>query len=444
MTGKFTFAPPTAKYVTFGCKLNFAETATIARILEQEAGIAECAPGSQPDFIVVNSCSVTAVADRKCRQTIRTLNRRYPQAAIVVTGCYAQLKPREVAELSGVAIVVGNHRKNELSQLIEAYNLDGTKQIAIEPSKDFKAFEPSCSRGNRTRYFLKIQDGCNYFCSYCAIPYARGRSRSPEIHDLVEQARKVAAEGGKEIVLTGVNIGHYGWGTDHDFYELITELDKVDGIERYRISSIEPNLLDERIVSFVAQSGKFMPHFHIPLQCGSDEVLRLMRRHYDTALFRQRVEMVRHYVPDAFIGIDIIVGMRGETDELFEQSRRFIESLDISRLHVFPYSEREGTAALNIPHPVDPAEKKRRLQAMLELSEDKEVAFSRRFKGSTRPVLFERFDNSTKILSGHTDNYLKIEVTASKGSSVNSIVPVIIGEPFPDANEGFVSKGVLV
>lgn len=218
----------------------------------------------------------------------------------------------------------------------------------------------------------------------------------------------------------------------------------MDGIERYRISSIEPNLLDERIVSFVAQSGKFMPHFHIPLQCGSDEVLRLMRRHYDTALFRQRVEMVRHYVPDAFIGIDIIVGMRGETDELFEQSRRFIESLDISRLHVFPYSEREGTAALNIPHAVDPAEKKRRLQAMLELSEDKEVAFSRRFKGSTRPVLFERFDNSTKILSGHTDNYLKIEVTASKGSSVNSIVPVIIGEPFPDANEGFVSKGVLV
>lgn len=443
MIDRFTFAPPTAKYITFGCKLNYAETATIARLLEEEAGISECGENDTPDYIVVNSCSVTAVADRKCRQTIRNLNRRYPQAAIVVTGCYAQLKPREVASLPGVAVIAGNDRKNELTQLIETFRHDAVQQIAVEKATDFKTFEPSCSRGNRTRYFLKVQDGCNYFCSYCTIPYARGRSRSPQIENLVAQARKASDEGGKEIVLTGVNIGHYGWGTEHDFFDLVTALEAVEGIERFRISSIEPNLLDERIIAFVAQSKKFMPHFHIPLQCGSDEVLRLMRRHYDTNLFAQRIEMVRRYLPDAFIGVDLIVGMRGETESLFEQSRRFVESLDISRLHVFPYSEREGTAALDIPHIVSPEEKKRRLQTMLDISNAKEEAFSLRFEGTARPVLFERFNPDTMTLSGHTDNYIKVDVHASSADLVNKIAPVIIGETLPDCNEGYYSKGTL-
>ncbi|MDE5804806.1 MAG: MiaB/RimO family radical SAM methylthiotransferase, partial [Paramuribaculum sp.] len=342
MTPTEIFGQKKALYHTFGCKLNFAETATLASMLA-ERGLAQAEKGERPDLIIVNSCSVTELADKKCRQMIRSWARRYPQVPIVVTGCYAQLKPQEVAALPGVVLVAGNDRKLKIADYVDRWLRDGVSRTEITLTKEIREFTPSCSRGDRTRYFLKVQDGCDYFCSYCTIPYARGRSRSGSIESLVAQAEAVAAEGGKEIVITGVNIGDFGKGTDRTFFDLIRSLDEVDGIERYRISSIEPNLLTDEMIEWVAGSKRFMPHFHIPLQNGNDEVLRLMRRRYDTALFRHRIETIRRHIPDAFIGVDLIVGARGETRELFEASRDFIDSLDITRLPIFPYSERPGT-----------------------------------------------------------------------------------------------------
>lgn len=398
-----------ALYHTFGCKLNFAETATLAGLLDAR-GIRTAKTGDVPDLIIINSCSVTALADKKCRQTIRSFSRQYPDAPIIVTGCYAQLRPQEVASLPNVVIVAGNDRKMLVADYVERWLKDAAAKTEITSYKEITEFSPSCSCGDRTRYFLKVQDGCDYFCSYCTIPYARGRSRSASIDFLVGQAAQVAAEGGKEIVLTGINIGDFGKGRDDNFFDLIRRLDEVDGIERYRISSIEPNLLTDEMIEWVATSRRFMPHFHIPLQNGDDTVLKLMRRRYDTALFRHRVETIRRYMPDAFIGVDLMVGARGETEECFNRSRDFVDSLDISRLHVFPYSERPGTRALvDIDYVVPQEEKHRRAAVMGEISDRKLSGFNRRFLGAERKVLAEHTAHG-KSMYGFTDNYIKVRM----------------------------------
>lgn len=409
-----------------GCKLNFSETSTIGKMLA-ERGVRSARAGEVPDICVVNTCTVTELANKKCRQEIRRLASKYPEAVIVVTGCYAQLKSEEVAGIDGVDIVVGNDQKEEIVDYLDRWFAERQPVVKVTPLKDMKRFIPSCSRGDRTRYFLKVQDGCDYYCSYCTIPRARGRSRSGSIADLVEQARGAAAEGGKEIVITGVNIGDFGKGTNETFFDLVKALDEVEGIERYRISSIEPDLLTDEIISFVAGSKRFMPHFHIPLQSGSDAMLKLMRRHYDRQLFADKIAKIRREIPDAFIGVDLITGMRGETDEIFEDSKEFIASLDISRLHVFTYSERPGTMALNITPVVDQQTKHLRTRKMMALSDKELDAFTRRYLGTVRPVLFEHTtDGGT--MKGFTDNYLRIEVPADE-SLVNRVAMVRLVEP---------------
>lgn len=425
MIDNSTFGNSTALFHTFGCKLNFSETSSVARMFS-EKGIRRVQSGETPDIVVVNTCSVTDVADKKCRQAINRFARLYPEAVIVVTGCYAQLKSDEIAAIHGVDIVAGTDRKLELLDYLDRWLENRRTESYITPLTDICKFDPSCSRGDRTRYFLKVQDGCDYWCSYCTIPKARGRSRSGTIESIVDQARQVAEEGGREIVLTGVNIGDFGKGRDDTFFDLIKALDNVDGIERYRISSIEPNLLTDEMIEWVASSRRFMPHFHIPLQAGSDEVLRLMRRHYDTALFRHRVERIREVMPHAFIGVDLIVGARGETDELFERSRDYVESLDISRLHVFPYSERPGTRALDIDYVVPQEVKHRRTNVMLRISEHKLADFASRFSGTVRPVLLEH-QRPRRPMTGFTDNYLKVEVKPV-AEYANKVVPVMLGE----------------
>lgn len=409
MIDNSTFGIRTALFHTFGCKLNFAETSTVARIFA-DRGIRRVQHGEIPDIIVINSCSVTEEADKKCRQTIRSFARRYPDTPIIVTGCYAQLRSDEVAKLPGIAIVAGSDRKLLLTEYLDQWIADHKVSTLVTPSRDIRSFTPSCSKGDRTRYFLKVQDGCDYFCTYCTIPMARGRSRSGTIKEMVNQAQEVAAEGGKEIVITGVNIGDFGKGTEESFFDLIRALDEIEGIERYRISSIEPNLLTEDIIEWVASSKRFMPHFHIPLQSGSDEVLKLMHRHYDTELFRSRIDKIRACIPDAFIGVDLIVGARGETAQQFSISKEFVENLDISRLHVFPYSERPGTKALNINHIVSQEEKHLRTREMLAISESKLSDFSKRFLGTTRPVLIEHPRPGAESVSGFTDNYLRVNL----------------------------------
>lgn len=433
MIDNSTFGTLKALFHTFGCKLNFAETSTVARMFAEE-GITRVGPGDTPDVIVINTCSVTELADKKCRQAIRSFHRRYPDAAILVTGCYAQLKPSEVASLPGVAVVAGNDRKNRLPEFLREFVSSRTPASDVVPTPKLLAFNPSCSQDDRTRHFLKIQDGCDYYCTYCTIPAARGRSRSGTIASIVAQAEKAAANGAKEIVITGVNIGDFGRRTADEsgliaidgpretFLDLIRRLDTIEGIERYRISSIEPNLLTDEIIEFCASSHRFMPHFHIPLQSGSDEVLRLMHRHYDTALFRHKIERIRQLIPHAFIGVDLIAGARGETEEEFVRSRDFVESLPITRLHIFPYSERPGTKALEIGHVVSQQDKHRRVNEMLHVSERKMEAFARQFLGTVRPALLER-GRPGEPMSGFTDNYLKVSVDAPHNLD-NTIVPV--------------------
>lgn len=415
-------------YHTFGCKLNYAETASVAAQFESR-GHATAAKGETPDVIVVNSCSVTAEADRKCRSAIRSWHRRWPEAAIIVTGCYAQLKPAEVAALPGVAAVIGINDKLRIPDLAEAScKLDSC--ISFPESAKLTDFMPSCSRGDRTRFFLKVQDGCDYWCTYCTIPKARGRSRSGTIEQIVEQAHRAAEQGGREIVLTGVNIGDFGKGRDDNFFDLCCELDRIEGIDRYRISSIEPNLLTDELIDFVARSQRFMPHFHVPLQSGNDEVLKLMRRRYDTAFFAAKMQRIRQAIPDAFIGVDLIVGARGETAERFAQSKAFVESLDISHLHVFPYSERPGTRALNLDHIVEPAERHRRAEQMIAVGAAKHAAFASRFVGTVRPVLLEH-SYAGKPLGGFTDNYLRINTTLGPECD-NTLRPMRLVELLPD------------
>ena len=434
------FSNKKALFHTFGCKLNFSETSTIAKLFA-EKGIRRVSTGEKPDIIVVNTCSVTEVADKKCRQQIRSFAKKYPDATIIVTGCYAQLKSDEIAAIDGVDIVAGNDKKLVLTEFLDNWLQNKETTTYVTPTRDIREFSPSCSRGDRTRYFLKVQDGCDYWCTYCTIPMARGRSRSGTVAQIAEQAEKVAKEGGKEIVITGVNIGDFGKRTDETFFDLVKALDEVEGIERYRISSIEPNLLTDEIIEFVAKSKRFMPHFHVPLQSGSDAVLKLMHRHYDTELFRHKMETIKKVMPDAFIGVDLIVGARGETDEEFENSRRFIESLPISRLHVFTYSERPGTKALNIDYVVSPEEKHKRTRIMLALSEKKLLDFSRQFEGTVRPVLIEH-NRKGHPVNGFTDNYLKVVIPDTDASEIdNHILPVRIIETINDGEE---MKGEIV
>ena len=432
------FQDKTAVYYTLGCKLNFSETSTIGKIL-REAGVRTVRKGERADICVVNTCSVTEMADKKCRQAIHRLVKQHPGAFVVVTGCYAQLKPGDVAQIEGVDVVLGAEQKKDLLQYLGDLQKHEAGETYTTAAKDIRSFAPSCSRGDRTRFFLKVQDGCDYFCSYCTIPFARGRSRNGTVASMVEQARQAVAEGGKEIVLTGVNIGDFGKTTGETFFDLVKALDEVEGIERYRISSIEPNLLTDEIIEFVSHSRRFMPHFHIPLQSGSDDVLKLMRRRYDTALFASKIKKIKEVMPDAFIGVDVIVGTRGETDEYFEDAYRFIAGLDVTQLHVFSYSERPGTQALKIDHVVAPEEKHKRSQRLLTLSDEKTQAFYVRHIGQTMPVLMEK-TKAGMPMHGFTANYIRVEVE-NDPSLDNKMVDVLLGELNED---GTALKGTIL
>nr|WP_315430589.1 tRNA (N(6)-L-threonylcarbamoyladenosine(37)-C(2))-methylthiotransferase MtaB [uncultured Prevotella sp.] len=430
------FQGKTAKFYTLGCKLNFSETSTFARTL-YNMGVREAKKTEQADICLINTCSVTEVADHKCRQIIHRMVRQNPGAFVIVTGCYAQLESATVAKIEGVDLVLGSNEKADLVQyLSDAWNkVDTAKEETSEgeyhsvKTKDIKSFQASCSRGNRTRYFLKVQDGCNYFCTYCTIPFARGFSRNPTIQSLVAQAEEAAREGGKEIVLTGVNIGDFGKTTGESFLDLVKALDKVAGIQRFRISSLEPDLIDDELIAYCAESRAFMPHFHIPLQSGSDEVLELMHRRYDTALFARKIKLIKEKMPDAFIGVDVMVGSRGERPEYFEDCYNFLDSLPVTQLHVFPYSERPGTAALSIPYVVDDREKKHRAHKLLKLSDEKTRAFYAEHIGQEADVLFEKAARG-KAMHGFTDNYIRVELSPNQAKEEydNQILRVRLGE----------------
>lgn len=435
MTEESVFKNKKAIYFTLGCKLNFAETSTIGKLL-QSMGVTKARQNEKADICVINTCSVTEVADHKCRQAIHKMVKQHPGAFVVVTGCYAQLKPETVSQIEGVDLVLGAEQKGDILKYLEERLPLLPKERRIQdaahesftiPSKDIRTFAPSCSCGDRTRYFLKVQDGCDYYCTYCTIPFARGRSRNGSIASLVAQARQVAEEGGKEIVLTGVNIGDFGKTTGESFLDLVKALDQVEGILRYRISSIEPNLLTDEIIDYCAQSRAFMPHFHIPLQSGSDEVLKLMHRRYTTQLFAEKVAHIKERMPDAFIGVDVIVGTRGETNDLFEDTYRFIENLDISQLHVFSYSERPGTMALKIEHTVPAEEKHLRSQRLLALSEYKWKKFYQKYIGTEQEVLLEK-SKKRGIMHGFTSNYIKVEIQTSEDIKDNQIAKVRLGD----------------
>lgn len=408
--------PKTVAFFTLGCKLNFAESSSIAKTLFA-AGFIRVSPAQTADVCVINTCSVTDNADKKCRQAIHKIVKQNPSAYVIVTGCYAQLKPEEIVKIEGIDLVIGANDKFEIPSIL----LESSEQekIMVSDTKGKTPFFHACSSDDRTRHFLKIQDGCDYFCSYCTIPFARGRSRNGKIQDLVNSAKNVAQLGGKEIVLSGVNIGDFGKTTNESFFDLLKALDKVEGIERYRISSIEPNLLTDEIIDFVATSEKFMPHFHIPLQSGSDEVLRLMRRRYTTQFFAEKIEKIKTILPDSFIGIDVIVGMRGETEKLFEETYQFLRNLNFSQLHVFSYSERAGTKALEISHKVSPSDKKQRSKTLLDLSAQKTLEFYQQQQNKSAKVLWE----STKrkhLMFGFTENYVKA-VTLYDEKLVNTL-----------------------
>ena len=433
----YDFSGKKAAYFTLGCKLNFAETSTVGRQLK-DAGVATVSDGETADICIINTCSVTEVADAKCRQAISRMVRNHPGALVIVTGCYAQLKPEQVASLEGVDLVLGSEQKGDiLHHIAQRINMMPEERALCAhghetvSTSDIHTFVPSCSCGDRTRYFLKVQDGCNYYCTYCTIPMARGRSRNGSIASMVQQAEDVVRQGGREIVITGVNIGDFGRSTGESFIDLIRALDAVEGISRYRISSIEPNLLTHEVIDFCAQSRAFMPHFHIPLQSGSDEVLRLMHRRYDTRLFADRIAYVRRAMPDAFIGVDVIVGTRGETEELFAESLQFMSEVDVSQYHVFSYSERPGTRALQIHHVVSPEEKHERSQQVLALSQQKWNGFYERFRGTSRPVLLEH-SRHDGVMHGFTDNYIRVSIP-SQGMD-NQIVQVQLGDWDADGN----------
>jgi threonylcarbamoyladenosine tRNA methylthiotransferase MtaB len=407
-------------YYTLGCKLNFAETSTLGKHLSEQ-GIRKTLAGESADICVVNTCSVTELADKKCRQAIRRIKKQHPESFLIVTGCYAQLKPEEVGAIEGVDLVLGSNQKMDVMEYILR-----KEKMVVTPIREIKTFVPSCSNDDRTRHFLKVQDGCDYYCSYCTIPYARGKSRNGKIADLVRLAETAGREGGKEIILTGVNIGDFGKTTGETFFDLLKALEEVETIDRFRISSIEPNLLTDEILAFVARSKRFAPHFHIPLQSGSDEILKLMRRKYDTLFFKAKIEKIKSLMPDTFIGIDVIVGLRGETIAHFEETQRFLETLPFSQLHVFTYSERQGTAALKINHTVSPKEKQERSKQLIALSDKKIKAFYRSQINSVHRVLFELTRRGNKM-HGFTENYIKVEAGYNP-DWINQVVEVVLGD----------------
>lgn len=420
----------TIAFHTLGCKLNFSETSTLSRLLEAE-GFEKKSFDERADVYVINTCSVTENADKECRQLVRRIQRKAPESLVVITGCYAQLKPKEIAEIPGVDLVLGAAEKFNIAQHIKELSKGDSTKISSCDIDTVTGFHASYSINDRTRTFLKVQDGCDYTCSFCTIPQARGKSRSDSIASVVRNAQKIAQRGSKEIVLTGVNLGDFGKGPDgsgspsifqrkENFFGLIQELDKVEGIERFRISSIEPNLLTDEIIAFVAESKKFMPHFHIPLQSGSNKILGLMRRRYQRELYAERVALIKKRMPHCCIGVDVIVGFPGESEADFKETFDFLQSLDISYLHVFTYSERDNTHALNIKPVVPVAVRHERNKILRNLSYMKMQYFTAQHSGTTRPVLFEG-NNKNEMMEGYTDNYIKV-TTPYREEWVNQIV----------------------
>ncbi len=415
---------------TLGCKLNFSETSTLSRQLELE-GFEKRAFTDKADVYVINTCSVTDNADKECRQLVRRIQRLSPESFVVITGCYAQLKPKEISEIPGVDLVLGASEKFNLVQHLSTLTKGDAAKICSCDIETVTGFNTSFSVNDRTRTFLKVQDGCDYSCTFCTIPMARGKSRSDTVENVVNQAKELAQKGVKEIVLTGINLGDFGKGGEggkkheESFFDLVKALDQNTAIPRYRISSIEPNLLTDEIIEWVAKSEKFMPHFHIPLQSGSDAVLKLMQRRYNSSFYKERIESIKKIMPHACIGVDVIVGSPGETATYFKESFDFIHALDISYLHVFTYSERAATKALEIKPIVPIAIRQERNKLLRNLSYQKQQFFNAQHVGSTRKVLFESIkqkdEQEIAMLEGYTDNYIKI-ITPYRAAWSNQIV----------------------
>lgn len=419
----------TVAFHTLGCKLNFSETSTLSRTLEAE-GFLKKEFEDEADVYVINTCSVTDNADKECRQLVRRIQRKAPESLVVITGCYAQLKPKQISEIPGVDLVLGAAEKFNIAAHLKELTKGNSAKISSCDIEEVSGFTASYSMNDRTRTFLKVQDGCDYTCAFCTIPMARGKSRSDSIDNVLNNAKELAKSGVKEIVLTGVNLGDFGKGPDgakksgENFYDLVQELDKVDGIERYRISSIEPNLLSKEIIEFVAQSKKFMPHFHIPLQSGSNEILGLMRRRYKRELYAERVELIKSLMPHCAIGVDVIVGFPSESDVHFQETFDFLHALDVSYLHVFTYSERDNTKALEI-QPVVPVHlRHERNKTLRNLSYMKMQYFTDLHRGQNRKVLFEAHEKNG-MMEGYTDNYIRI-TTPHRSEWANQIVDWIV------------------
>jgi len=398
---------PSIAFYTLGCKLNFSETSTIGR-QAREQGFEVVNFKDAADIYVINTCSVTENADKKCKRTVKEAKKANPDSSVVVIGCYAQLKPQEIIDIDGVDMVLGAAEKFNLMQHLE--KIKEERNVVLNRNiKETREFVPGYSFGDRTRSFLKVQDGCDYFCTFCTIPLARGKSRSNTVEETIKVAQEVAQTAVKEVVLTGVNIGDFGFDTDESFYDLIVELDKVEGVDRFRISSIEPNLLENRIIDFVAQSERFVPHFHVPLQSGSDELLKKMRRKYLRDLYSDRVARIKQTMPHACIGVDVIVGFPGETDEHFEETYNFIRDMDVSYLHVFPYSARANTTARKMDDQVPQQVKNERAQRLRILSNKKKMAFYTEHLGTVRTALMEA-ENKDGFMYGFTENYVKVRL----------------------------------
>ncbi len=420
-----------ASFYTLGCKLNFSETSSIARRFE-ELGFERVEFTENADTVVINSCSVTAEGDKKTRNIIRQAVRKNPDALIIVTGCYAQLQPETIEKIDGVDLIIGSSEKQNITDYLGNLSKKEQTEIYIHKPKEIRNYFHAYSYGDRTRSFLKVQDGCDYYCTYCTIPFARGRSRNDSIANTVAEAREIAAKGTLEIILTGVNIGDFGKSTGEEFIDLLRELDKIEELKRIRISSVEPNLLTDEIIEFAAQSQRIMPHFHLPLQSGSNDVLALMKRKYKREVFESRVAKIKKELPHAFIGVDVIAGTNGETDNFFRDSYRFIADLDVSQLHAFPYSERPGTKALEIKPVVPVEERKQRTQRLIGLSDRKTEDFYRQHLGTIRPVLFEEQKDKKSIL-GFTDNYIRVETIFQEGME-NQIIEVKLENILPNGN----------
>lgn len=410
-------------FYTLGCKLNFAETSHISKLLVDN-GFSVARKGEAADVCIVNTCSVTDTADRKCRQAIHKIVSDNPNAFIIVTGCYAQVNPSEIEQIDGVDLVLGAKEKFDILKVMHLLeSKEQFERIQVDDIKSNNSFTPIFSAGDRTRYFLKVQDGCDYYCTYCTIPFARGKSRSASVAHTMQTIDRALEQGAKEIILTGVNIGDFGRGSNERFIDLVKAIDKLTAEVRVRISSVEPNLLEDAIIDIVASSKIIAPHFHIPLQSGSNRVLSLMGRRYTREVFGQKVSLIKRLIPDAFIGVDVIVGMRGETADMFDETLAFLGDTPFSELHIFPYSEREGTKALSIKPIVSQSEKKRRSELLHNLSDSRIADFYRSQRGKTKTVLWETTKNP-KVMNGYTENYLLVsaEMEQEKINTFQKIV----------------------